>query len=271
LHHPLLCFALAFGARPSRSSPGCELVLPCGRPSLRRLLAKPSTPEHTSLACGSLRRLPMPTYAAASCRLATARRPTGVASPGSTRRLHLPAVFHAGSSMGTSPFRGFSPFAPSWPHAACRNRPPATRTILLVVSHLAPSACGEADFRYAMPRLRGFKLDRHDSPRRSCPRHGSPLAIRTDAFSGDGVVHAPDGSLLSWLLPPFEADLPASSHTSAGLLSWASIVHARPPIASRLRTGPHARALFRVSENRKYWPARASRPPWGSCLGAPAP
>jgi hypothetical protein len=45
LHHPLICFALAFGARPSRSSLGCELGLPRGRPLLRRLLAKPSTPS----------------------------------------------------------------------------------------------------------------------------------------------------------------------------------------------------------------------------------
>lgn len=210
MHHPLICFALAFGARPSRSSLGCELVLPCGRPSLRRLLAKPSTPEHTSLACGSLRRLPMPTYAAASCRLATARRPTGVASPGSSRRLHLPAMSQAGSSMGTSPFRGFSPFAPSWSHAACQNRPPATRTIPPAVSQLTSCTGLATVTRCTLPRLRGFKLDRHG------PRCRSPLAIRTDAFSGDGVVHTPDGSLLSWSFPPFEDDLPASSHTSAG-------------------------------------------------------
>lgn len=43
MHHPLMCFSLAFGICPSRSSLGCELGLPCGRPSLRRPLAKPST------------------------------------------------------------------------------------------------------------------------------------------------------------------------------------------------------------------------------------
>lgn len=77
----------------------------------------------------------------------------------------------------------------------------------LAVSHLAVS------------QLRGFQ---HRAPPSSCDSDSTRCA---DACSSDDVVHAINGSLLSWLFPPFEADLPASSRTSAGLLSWASIVH----------------------------------------------
>jgi len=66
-------------------------------------------------AIGSLRRIPIHAHVAVSCSVAAARRPAGFTSPGSSRVADLPALFHAGSSMGTTPFRGFSPPSPHDP------------------------------------------------------------------------------------------------------------------------------------------------------------
>jgi len=52
---------------------------------------------------GPLRRFPIRAHAAVSCDFAAARRPTGVASPDSSRVANLPTVFQAGSSMGAPP------------------------------------------------------------------------------------------------------------------------------------------------------------------------
>lgn len=84
-------------------------------------------------------------------------------------------------------------------------------------------------------------------------------SLRTDAFTAVDVVHAFDESLLSWLFPPFEDDLPVSPHTSAELLSWAFVIHPRLRLPLRFTSSPNGRALFRVSENRKNRPS--SDPP----------
>jgi hypothetical protein len=104
-------------------------------------------------------------------------------------------------------------------------------------------------------------------------RRGSEdFSLLADAFSGEDVVHALDGSLLSWSFPPFEDDLPVSPVALLpGLLSWASIIDARSSIPLRFRASPHRRALFRVSEIRKYRHAHAHPPPWGLCLRYSAP
>jgi len=82
--------------------------------------------------------------------------------------------------------------------------------------------------------------------------------LQADAFSSESVIHATVGSLLSWSLPPFEVDLPASPHTSAELLSWALFIDPSlgfpPKSPPRFLLRPSQRALFRVSENRKYGP-----------------
>jgi hypothetical protein len=126
---------------------------------------------------------------AVSCSVAAARRPAGFTSPGSSRVADLPALFHAGSSMGTTPFRGFSP--PS-PHDPLESRCPPCRF----------PPCGAAASRIS--------------------------ATGSGAFSVCRRFHADSGSLLSWLFSPLRGDLPASSHTSAGLLSWASVMHPSP-------------------------------------------
>jgi len=114
-------------------------------------------------AIGSLRRIPDCAHVAVSCSVAAARRPAGFTSPGSSRVTDLPALFHAGSSMGTTPFRGFSP--PS-PHDPLESRCPPCRF----------PPCGAAASRIsATGRVR------------------SPSA---------GVFTPTIGSLLSWLFSP---------------------------------------------------------------------
>jgi hypothetical protein len=182
-------------------------------------------------------------------------RPAGFTSPGSSRVADLPAMFQTGSSLGTRPSEVSprasppSPLRPGCP--PCRF--PTSRAPPLARLAFAP-----------LPRLRGFEPTNASSP---C---GADLAGRTDAFSGDGVVHAPDGSLLSWLFPPFEDDLPASSHTSAGLLSWALIMRASPRLPLRFAASRLARALFRVSENRRLRPVLPDLPSVGSLSRLPS-
>jgi hypothetical protein len=143
------------------------------------------------VACGSLRRLQIHAHAIESCDLAASRQPARFTSPGSSRVVDLPALFHAGSSMGTRPSEVSPRSSPPDPLGSCR--PP----------------CRFPPPVKVLPRLRGFEL--------SSVRHALLRASthRTDAFSDVGVVHAYEGSLLSWSFPPFEDDLPASSDTSA--------------------------------------------------------
>lgn len=75
-----------------------------------------------SLRHGSLRRLPIHAHAADSCYLAASRRPAGNASPGSSRVADLPALFHAGSSMGTLPSEASPRSSP--PDPLRSDRPP---------------------------------------------------------------------------------------------------------------------------------------------------
>ena len=168
---------------------------------------------------------------AVSCSVAAARRPAGFTSPGSSRVADLPALFHAGSSLGTTPFRGFSP--PS-PHDPLESRCPPCRF----------PPCGAAASRIsATGRVR------------------SP-------FAG---VFTPTMGRSSPGCSPLRGDLPASSHTSAGLLSWASIMHPSPSTSLAGRREPeHTCALqsFREPEVRLALP---SLPPWGPCLSNLAP
>jgi hypothetical protein len=163
---------------------------------------------------------------AVSCSVAAARRPAGFTSPGSSRVADLPALFHAGSSMGTTPFRGFSP--PS-PHDPLESRCPPCRF----------PPCGAAASRIsATGRVR------------------SPFA---DVFTPTMGRSSPGCS-------PLRGDLPASPHTSAGLLSWASIMHPSPSTSLAGHLEPeHTCALqsFREPEVRLALP---SLPPWGPCL-----
>lgn len=146
-----------------------------------------------------------------------------------TDRPGLPHPARLASRICQPYFRSVRPWVPSLQRFLPTRRRPllSDRAVPHAVSHLA------------MSRLRGFEL-------------------QVDAFSRASVVHACNGSLLSWSFPPFEDDLPASPHTSAGLLSWASIMFPSPPIPARLPprfvTSPSTRALFRVSENRKCGP-----------------
>jgi len=119
----------------------------------------------------------------------------------------------------------------------------SSRAILRAVSHLA------------VPRLRGFQppvgcvLRRRRCSRR---RWAAPLLV----------------------VLPLRGCLPASPHTSAGLLSWASIMHPSPSTPLAVRRGDpyeplfepeHTCALqsFREPEVRLVLP---NLPPWGPCL-----
>lgn len=156
----------------------------------------------------------------------TLTRPAPPPCGGFTDRPGLPPPARHASWICRSCFRSVRPWAPILQRfLPIRHHPGlSVRVVLHAVSHLA------------MPRLRGCQL-------------------QMDAFSRVGVVHALNGSLLSWSFPPFEDDLPASPHTSAGLLSWASLMFPSPTCPARLPprfvTSPSTRALFRVSENRK--------------------
>ena len=136
---------------------------------------------HQHVACGSFRRLPIRSFhASVSCDLAVTRRPARFTSPGSARVANLSALFHAESSIGTLPSEVSPRSSPPDPLGSCR--PP----------------CRFPPPVKMMPRLRGFEL--------SSVRHALlPVGThRTDAFSDVGVVHAYEGSLLSWSLFPFE-------------------------------------------------------------------
>lgn len=100
-----------------------------------------------------------------------------------------------------------------------------------------------AVFHLAVPRLRGFQRRVPPPPcgvdvaRRAPPSPcGSDVTRSRGCVPYVDVVHAVAGPLLSWSFPPFEDDLPVSSHTSAGLLSWAFVVRGSPstPLARTL-------------------------------------
>ena len=149
-HHPLTLLSFAFGTCPPQSSLRSCSGLPCGRPRplpgarLRPALSKEAglvnesdplpldviaetVPASSACAArqdhfafGSLRRLPIHAHVADSCRFAASRRPAGIASPGSARVADLPALFHAGSSMGTLPSEVSPRSSPPDPLGSCR-------------------------------------------------------------------------------------------------------------------------------------------------------
>jgi hypothetical protein len=131
---------------------------------------------------------------------------------------------------GHPPFRGFSP-----PGAAGPSRAPPSSL------PFPTSRCrGSEDFSVALQRRLAASMSRAEHHAHLAV---PPLLARADAFSAGGVVHAVVGSLLSWLFPPFEDGLPASPRTSAGLLSWASIVRGSLRLTLRLiDAGSHVRS-----------------------------
>jgi hypothetical protein len=187
--------------------------LPCGRPR------RTTTPERAVASPGHVLLRHLGPFDACQLTLTRpsvppcgVRRPAGFTSPGSSRVANLPALFHAGSSMGTHP----SEVSPRpTPHDPLGSRRPPCR--------LPP--CG-----VAAPRISAI--------------------VRVRSPRGD-VVHAVTGSLLSWLFSPFEDDLPASSHTSVEppLMGFSHVSEPRFPL--RFAFSPLTRALFRVSEIRK--------------------
>jgi hypothetical protein len=163
-------------------------------------------------AIGSLRRIPVCAHVAVSCSVAAARRPAGFTSPGSSRVADLPALFHAGSSMSTTPFRGFSP--PS-PHDPLESRCPPCRF----------PPCGAAASRIsATGRVRSPSAD---------------------------VVHADDRVAPLLVVLPFEVTSRPRPTLLQDLLSWASIMYPSLRLPLRVISSLSTRALFRVSENRK--------------------
>ena len=181
-------------------------------------------------------------HAATWCNLAIALRPAEVASLGSSRGADLPAMSHAGSSMGTLP----SEVSPR------RRRQTLSGRAFLLAVH-----------RLAAPRLRGFQL----SSRRVTLR--PHFVHRAGAFSDDGVVHTTEGSLLSWSFPPSRmTSRPRSAllrNSSHGLLSCAPALH---PTLRRGAADSHVRSSEsqRTGSLRPYY---RTSPPWGFCLSAP--
>ena len=109
---------------------------PASSPMIVPLITRLRELPQNHSAIGSLRRLPTRAHAADSCDLAASRRPARTAYPGSARVADLPALFHAGSSMGTL-LQRFLPVR--------RRRILSDPAVLHAVSHLA------------VPRLRGFE------------------------------------------------------------------------------------------------------------------
>lgn len=231
-----MLFSVAFGICPPQSSlrlRGARLhpALPQGQPARKRVVTAPAASSLNRPALSRLRgpgRNPSPS-GPSDAFPSTLAQPALLPCGSFTDRPGLPHPARLASRICQPYFGSVRPWAPSLQRLLPTRRHPilSDRAVPHAVSHLA------------MSRLRGFEL-------------------RVDAFSRASVVHAYNGSLLSWSFPPFEDDLPASPHTSAGLLSWASIMFPSPPIPARLPprfvTSPSTRALFRVSENRKYGP-----------------
>lgn len=133
---PELAFISLFWSSPLLCSPASLPRWSCFRRSLGH--------------AGSLRLWVPPTPADARsrghpCDLAASRRPTGITSPGSARVVHLPALFHAGSSMGTRPSEVSPRSTPAVPPSNTITRMDALPPVLHAVSRLAA------------PRLRGFQ------------------------------------------------------------------------------------------------------------------
>jgi hypothetical protein len=172
-----------------------SLGLPCGRPR------RPTTPERAVDFTRARLALPLGPYDVCQPTLARPSvQPRGCTPTG---RVCLPRLCSRRGSAGPiscrivhghPTFRGFSPLAAARP------------------SRIAPSSLPFPNSRWL--------------PTSRC-RGSGDVSLRTDAFSDADVVHAVTGSLLAWLFPPFEDDLPASPHTSAGLLSWAYLMCAR--------------------------------------------
>lgn len=115
--------------------------------------------------------------------LPVTRRPARVASPGSSRVVDLPALFHAGSSMGTHPSE-VSPRSrrtilsdPAVPLAVCLAERPPERALDAICRAKASRTRLSARAHLAVSRLRGFELPAHLAPcgvRPRCERMRSP-------------------------------------------------------------------------------------------------
>ena len=236
-----MCFALAFGRCPSRSSPRS------GAPSLRsahsdvfsRSRHHPGSPSsrssgvlHRCVGSGliaemdprlapvaRLRRSLRLSGPFDACRCTLTRsfvRPCGLTPTG---WVCLPQLFSFRASAspvscwivhGHPTFRGFSP-----PTAGDSRK---LRVNEAALEFRSPSTRVDASYQSSMP----FPALRR--------RGSEDFSLLADACSDDSVVHAIEGSLLSWLFPPFEDDLPASPVALLpGLLSWAFIIDARLP------------------------------------------
>lgn len=209
------------------------------RPSRFGLLAQPLQAHSAN---GSLRRLPIHARAAVPRHLAASR----------PDRPGLPPPARLAAWICRPCFMPERPWAPY------------LQRLLSALAAL-PSRAALSSLPFPALRRRGFEdLSRSAVAVASTPASRQPYGPSTPcgASSRRERMRSPPstlftpavGSLLSWLFSPFEDDLPALPRTSAGLLSWASIVQPRPRLALRSASGPTGRALFRVSKNRKNRP-----------------
>jgi hypothetical protein len=134
-----------------------------------------------------LRRLPTHARAASVATLRPHRRPAGLASPGSTRVVNLPAVFQTGSSLGTLTFRGFSPSIATL----------SSRTALSSMPFLALRRRGSEDFS----QTSGLEIRLAWQARRPNNRRARD-SLQTDAFTNFAVFTSPLGRSSLGRCPP---------------------------------------------------------------------
>jgi hypothetical protein len=257
----------AFGICPSRSTPGCEPCFPCGPRSLRPRFYRNEV--HTREHLTHLWVPATPANARSRGRLVPSRdsSPTGRVCLSRLFSWLAPANRVSGwIVLGHPPFRGFSPFAPPRRHTPAeagylrrdfppcrfppRRRPPAVKQTA----------------RCAMPRLRGFELDCHEPASLLAPWLSERMRSPATA-----LFTPPTGRSSLGRYPPSRMTSRPRPVTSAGLLSWASIMLARllPPCGDRRPTGTCALQSIRDPEAlaRCY----TCPPPWGFRLGVPTP
>lgn len=182
-----------------------------------------------------------------------------------TDRVYLPRLFPCRGSAsliscwvvhGHPPFRGFSPPVAAGP----------SRALLSPLPFPTLRCRGSEEFSVALHLHLAASMSLVEHPPSPC---GSDVTRWCGCVPYVGVVHAAVGPLLSWSFLPFEDDLPASSHTSAGLLSWASIVRGSPlhPLAG-IHEPARTCALQSVREP-EVRSVSPDLPPWGLRLGYP--
>jgi hypothetical protein len=189
-------------------------------------------PEHRSFALAATESLcfrfpPTPSNPRSRshpCDLTVSRQPARVASPSSSRVADLPAIFHAGSSMGTLPSEASL--------HSCRR--------VLSDSTVPPAVC-----HLAVLRLRGFERPSLTCTLR-CTAHCERMRSLSETFS-----HLTTGRSSLGRFPPSRmTSRPRSTllrNSSHGLQSFTCALWSPLRVAS----SPHERALFRVSKNRK--------------------